>query len=112
MIKKRKLKNEHLLIPFEEILAETYDTPEKRAKFDKELEEFIVENRRQLLAEMGEKVKKAREKSGVTQEELARRIKTTRSTISRVEKGKQNLTVEYIMKVATALGKKYEIRIY
>lgn len=112
MRNKIKLKNEHLLIPFEQILEETYDTPEKRARFEKEYKEFVIENRKQVLREMGEKVKKAREKSGVTQEELARRLKTTRSTISRVEKGKQNVTVEYIIKVAHALGMRYEINIY
>lgn len=52
----------------------------------------------------------ARMKKGVTQKELAERIGTKQSVISRLEKGKANPTVSFLKKLADALSARLEIR--
>ena len=42
---------------------------------------------------------------GVSQSELAERLGTSKSSISRIEKGEQNLTLDYVSAYAEALGK-------
>lgn len=42
---------------------------------------------------------------GVSQTELAERLGTSKSSISRIEKGEQNLTLDYVCAYAEALGK-------
>jgi len=57
-------------------------------------------------------LKEARENSGLTQEELAIRIHTTKSVISRMENHSEDVKLSTIEKVAKALGKKIKIAIY
>lgn len=106
------VKNKHLLTPFEEILRKKYNTPEKMRAFEKRAAKFAQKCKKESLAELGEEVRKARKNAGVTQEQLANMLNTKKSVISRVEKGDQNLTVEYIIKIAIALGRQFEVRIY
>jgi transcriptional regulator with XRE-family HTH domain len=40
----------------------------------------------------------------ITQEELAERLGTSKSAISRMESGKQNLTLDYVSDIAYSLG--------
>ncbi len=54
-------------------------------------------------------LKEARERSGLTQEELANRINTTKSVISRMENHSEDIKLSTIEKVAKALGKKIKI---
>lgn len=56
-------------------------------------------------------LKEARERSGLTQEELANRINTTKSVISRMENHSEDIKLSTIEKVAKALGKKIKIAI-
>lgn len=107
-----KTKNGEAFISLSQLKKETVVTPQDEIEYRKEYEEFIKENRKEVLEEFGQKMKSAREKAKVTQEELASKLQTTRSVISRIEKGDQNLTVEYVIKIAHALGKNFEIRIY
>ena len=53
----------------------------------------------------------ARSEANLTQEELARRVGTHKSNISRIEGGNQNLTIDQLSKLATALGKQLTITI-
>ncbi|MBI5633244.1 MAG: helix-turn-helix transcriptional regulator [Nitrospirae bacterium] len=56
---------------------------------------------------------KAREKSGVSQAELARRCGTKQSVISRLERGAfSKATLETIKKVADALDMQLEIKLH
>ena len=50
------------------------------------------------------RVADAREGFGVTQKELARRLKVRQSTVSRMERGNANLTLATLRKIAKALG--------
>jgi transcriptional regulator with XRE-family HTH domain len=55
-------------------------------------------------------VKELRRKKKLTQEELARRIKTTKSAISRLENSSGGARLETLGKVAQALGKELVIK--
>lgn len=53
----------------------------------------------------------ARVSQNITQEELAKRIGTQKSNISRFESGNYNPTVDFLNRVCTALGRKLTINI-
>ena len=56
-------------------------------------------------------LRQEREKSGLTQEELAKKIKTTKSAISRIENHSEDIKLSTLMKVAKALGKNVSIKL-
>jgi ribosome-binding protein aMBF1 (putative translation factor) len=56
-------------------------------------------------------LRQAREKSGLTQEELAKKIKTTKSAISRIENHSEDIKLSTLMKVAKALGKNLSVKL-
>ena len=47
----------------------------------------------------------ARTCAGITQQELADKIGTKKTAISRIENGQQNLTIDMLIKISNALGK-------
>lgn len=53
--------------------------------------------------EFGVQVAKMREQLKMSQIELAKKLNTTQSVISRIEHGNQNLTLETMKKIGTAL---------
>lgn len=54
---------------------------------------------------IGERIADLRESQGLTQTDLAKKIKTTQSAIARIESGKQNISAEMLAKISKALGK-------
>lgn len=54
---------------------------------------------------LGSRVATVRESSGMTQNALAKKIKTTQSAIARIESGKQNISADMIRKISKALNK-------
>jgi DNA-binding XRE family transcriptional regulator len=56
--------------------------------------------------ELALKIVTAREDAGLTQKQLADKLRTTQSVISRIETGKQNLSVDMLYRIAEAVGKK------
>lgn len=52
----------------------------------------------------------ARIKKGLTQEALARQVKTKQSAIARIESGNANPSIGFLQRLAEALGKKLVIR--
>ncbi len=56
-------------------------------------------------------LRQEREKSGLTQEELARKIRTTKSAISRIENHSEDIKLSTLLKVAKALGKNLSIKL-
>lgn len=70
------------------------DNPEVKAEYDKLENEFSLIN--QLLA--------MRTKAGLTQEQVAERMHTRKSNISRLERGNANPSWSTLMKYANACG--------
>jgi HTH-type transcriptional regulator / antitoxin HipB len=60
---------------------------------------------------IGVVLKEARKAAGLTQEELARRIKTKKTAVSRIENHSRDIRLSTLEKVASALGKRLQIRI-
>jgi Helix-turn-helix. len=56
-------------------------------------------------------LKQAREKVGMTQDEVARKLKTKKSAISRIENHAENIRLSTIQKYAKALGKNIRVEI-
>jgi ribosome-binding protein aMBF1 (putative translation factor) len=80
-----------------------------------EFEEYYkrrsIELKNEIQNEIGSIIKKARKKAGLSQDELAQKIKTSKSNISRMEHGKQNVTIAQLMRTANALNKKLVVEI-
>lgn len=62
-------------------------------------------DRQKIISQLVE----ARLEKGISQAELARLIGTQRSNICRLESGAQNPTLDMVIKIANALGKKVEL---
>jgi DNA-binding XRE family transcriptional regulator len=58
---------------------------------------------------MGESIREIREKKGYNQEQLAEIMKVSRTTISKIENGKFNCSMDYLSKFSWFLG--FEIKI-
>lgn len=58
----------------------------------------------ELRMRVGERIARARELRGMTQEDLARESGLPQSTVSKIENGKIKVNLRYIEKVATALA--------
>ena len=58
-----------------------------------------------------EEIITARQERNLTQKELAELVGTKQSNISRLESGNYNPTLEFLNKIARAIGKELEIRI-
>ena len=89
---------------FEELLKSKY-----RNLGSKEINKFEEGAQKFYVSEM---LKQARKEAKLTQSDLAERIGTKKSYISRVENGKGNITLETLIKIfETGLNKKVGIHI-
>lgn len=61
---------------------------------------------------LGAMLRQARENAGLTQEELARKLKTKKSAISRIENHAEDIRLSTLEKVAEALGKTLTLSIH
>lgn len=57
------------------------------------------------MQNIGNKITDVREAAGITQAELAKKLKTTQSAIARMESGKQNVSTDMLRRISQALGK-------
>lgn len=55
--------------------------------------------------------KEAREKRGLSQEELAAKANVNRTTLSKIESGLRNATISTLEKLATAMDMKLDVRL-
>jgi len=62
------------------------------------------------LSKMAQFISELRKEKKLTQKELAERIGTKQSAISRLENGTYNPSIVFLNKVALALGKEVEIK--
>lgn len=77
-----------------------FQDPEVKSEYDNL--DVLYNIKRQII--------KLREEQGISQKELAKKIGTKQSAISRLENDDYNPSVELLDKVAHALGKKLDIR--
>ena len=90
----------------EDIISEDFGTPgtPERDSFDREAEAFIL----------AERLKEERRNAGLTQEtqeQLAAKIGTKKSYISRIENGKTDVQLSTLFKIFQGLGKRVSITI-
>ena len=91
------------LTPIEDLITEDFGalgTPE-RDQFEIECDAFVI----------GEQLKNERMKAGLTQEELANRIGTKKSFISRVEREHADIQLSTLSKLFNGLGRQVKVRV-
>ena len=89
------------------------NTIEKRKKIDKKFRDnYQAFEEGYQNFKLGVLLKMEREKKGITQEELAEKIGTKKSTVSRWENHAENMEVATLQKIAFALGKKLKIALF
>lgn len=89
---------------FEELLDKEYGTPGTKARNAFEFQTFL-----HAISIM---IKDARKEAGLTQEELAAKLGTKKSYISRIENGKGDMQLSTLYRILEgALGKKITISI-
>ena len=64
-----------------------------------------------LAADVGERIRTAREAAGLSQRELARRMGTSQSAIDRLEAGGVGATLTTLQRVAMALGMEVSVEL-
>ena len=112
MDSKRRLQKTQITDIYKEEIYRIYDLQryiENRKKSDSEFAKSYDSGYEEFR--IGVILREARRKSGLTQEELARRIRTTKSAISRIENHAEDIKLSTIEKVAKALGKKIVVEI-
>jgi HTH-type transcriptional regulator / antitoxin HipB len=60
---------------------------------------------------IGVLLRQARESSGITQEQVAKKLKTNKSAISRIENHSEDIRLSTLRKYAEALGKEIRLEI-
>ena len=91
------------LTPIEDLIAEDFGavgTPE-RQQFDMECDAFII----------GEQLKEERQRAGLSQEQLALRIGTKKSFISRVENGRADIQLSTLVRLFQGLGRQVRVMV-
>ncbi|VEN73338.1 Transcriptional regulator [Candidatus Desulfarcum epimagneticum] len=73
--------------------------PEFWSGYDERLETF----------KLGVMLKQARVESGLTQEQIAKRLKTTKSVVSRMENHATDIRLSTLEKFARAVGRKIDV---
>ena len=81
----------------------------RRKKQDKEFAEGYEEGYEQF--KIGAMLRQARESAGLTQEQLALRLNTRKTAISRIENHAEDIKLSTLERVAAALGKQLRLQI-
>ena len=79
-------------------------------KVEKQSADCTIENHlHNCRIKMGESIRKIREKKGYNQEQLAEIMKVSRTTISKIESGKFNCSLDYLSKFSWYLGFEFNL---
>ena len=91
------------LTPIEDLIAEDFGavSSPRREQFEMECDAFII----------GEQLKHVRRQAGYTQEQLANKIGTKKSFISRVEKGLADIQLSTLVRLFHGLGRQVILRV-
>lgn len=87
----------------EDLIAEDFGTPgsPERNAFDMECDAFVI----------GEQLKAEWAKAGLTQQQLAEKIGTKKSFISRIENGRADIQISSLVKLFNGLGRQVSVRV-
>ena len=87
------------------------DDLEKYIDKRKKKSKYLVENfeDRYETFKIGILLKKAREEAGLTQSEIAKKLKTKKSAISRIENHSEDIRLSTLKNYVEALGKKLQL---
>ncbi len=88
-------------ISFEEMKADMLKDEEFKAEYEK------LKPRYEAIAQ----IIRARKEQNMTQAELAKRVGTQKSNISRLESGTYNPSLDFLVKVAESLGKTLSVQL-
>ncbi|MBD5509219.1 MAG: helix-turn-helix transcriptional regulator [Lachnospiraceae bacterium] len=88
-------------ISFEEVKKDMLKDKEFKTEYER------LESRYEAI----EQIVRARKEQNMTQEELAKRVGTQKSNISRLESGNYNPSLDFLVKVAESLGKHLSIHL-
>ena len=91
----------------DDLMSELKEYIEKRKKKDPDFWKGYDE--RFETFKFGVLLKQAREDAGITQEQIARELKTTKSVISRMENHATDIRLSTLEKFAKALGRHIEV---
>ena len=83
----------------DDIKKQLLQNPEVKSEYDK----------LKILYDIKREIIKLRLEQGLSQKELAERVGTRQSAISRLEGGEYNPSIEFLSKVAHALGKELNV---
>lgn len=61
--------------------------------------------------EVAQQLREVRKSQGMTQKSLADRVGTKKSNISRLESGRYNPSLDFLVKVAGGLGKQIQVKV-
>ena len=89
------------MIRHKDYLRKQLKNPRFKETYEREL--FIVR--------VSERIARLRERKGMTQEALAKRLGVKASMVSRIEAGRQNLTLESLHRIARALSTRVRVEI-
>ncbi len=91
------------LSPIEDLITEDFgpENSQERVLFEMECDAFII----------GEQLKEERLRAGLTQEQLASRVGTKKSFISRVEKGHADIQLSTLVRLFRGLGRQVSVRV-
>ena len=92
----KEKKEKAQLTPIEELIAEDFgaEGTVERTAFETGVDAFIL----------GERLKKERKKSGLTQAQLAAKIGTKKSYISRIENGHADVQLSTLLRLSSGLA--------
>jgi HTH-type transcriptional regulator/antitoxin HipB len=90
-------------------MSDVKDYIEKRKERDEEFAANFEEGYADF--KIGVILRQAREKAGLTQEEVARRLKTQKSAISRIENHADDVRLSTLRRYALAVGANLQIRL-
>ena len=90
-----------MTIPFRKLKNEWLKEPGFRAEYERLKPEFAL-----ALALL-----KARTKAGLTQAQVARKMRTTQSVVARIESGSAAPNLRTLERYASAIGRRIEVRL-
>ena len=88
-----------MIVKHEDIKKQLLQNPEVKNEYEK----------LKILYDIKKEIIKLRLEQGISQKELAEKVGTRQSAISRLESGEYNPSIEFLSKVAHALGKELDV---